>query len=100
MRKDKTLGLDKKKITAVGISLTILGFSILVLILSLRNLWGFLLYGFPKEKHCVHYLLCLIVVIVILSVKDPNNASLTNNLDGVGSFLFEHKKESYPAIPF
>ena len=47
-------------------------FTILVLILSLRKLWGFLLYDFPEEKHCVHYLLCLIVVLVILSVKDPN----------------------------
>ena len=54
----------------------VLGFSILVLILSLRKLRGFLLYGFPEEKHCVPCLLCLIVVLVILSVKDPNNASL------------------------
>ena len=76
LRKEKTLGLDKKKITVVRISLTVLGFSTLVLILSLRKLQGFLLYGFPKEKHCVHCLLCLITVLVILSVKDPNNASL------------------------
>ena len=65
------MGIDKKKTIAVRRSLTIL-----VLILSLRNLWGFLLCGFPEEKHCVHCLLCLIVVLVILSVKDPNNASL------------------------
>ena len=70
------MGLDKKKITTVGISLTILGFSILVLILSLRKLWGFLFYGFPEEKHYVLCLLCFIVVLVILSVKDPNNTSL------------------------
>ena len=63
------MGLDKKKITAFEISLTLLGFSILVLILSLRKLRGFLLYGFPEEKHCVHCLLCLIHVLVILSVK-------------------------------
>ena len=66
------MGLDKKKITTVGISLTVLGFSILVLILCLRKLWGFLLYGFPKEKHSFHCLLCLIVVLDILLVKDPN----------------------------
>ena len=72
MRKEKTLGLDKKKIIAVGISLIVLGFSILVLILSLRKLRGFLLYGFPKEKHCVHCLLCLNAVLVILSIKYPN----------------------------
>ena len=65
------MGLDKKKVTAIGRSLTVL-----VLILSLRKLRGFLLYGFPDQKHYVHYLFCLIVVLVILSVKDPNNASL------------------------
>ena len=32
----------------------------------------FSIYGFPEEKHSVHCLLCLIVVPVILSVKDPN----------------------------
>ena len=26
----------------------------------------------PEEKHYVHCFLCLIVVLVILSVKDPN----------------------------
>ena len=31
----------------------------------------FLLYGFLEEKLHVHCLLCLIVVLVILSVKDP-----------------------------
>ena len=45
---------------------------LLVLILSLRKLWGFLLYGFLEENICVYFLLCLIVVLVILSVKDPN----------------------------
>ena len=48
---------------------------LLVLILSLRNLWGFLLYGFPEENSlCLLSLvlcLCFIVVHVILSVKDP-----------------------------
>ena len=44
---------------------------LLVLILSLRKLWGFLLYGFPEENY-----LCLLSVVfsfvhVILSVKDP-----------------------------
>ena len=71
MRKEKTPGLDKKNITTVGISLTIFGFSILVLILSLRKLRGFLLYGFPEEKHCVDCLLCSIVMLIILLVKDP-----------------------------
>ena len=33
---------------------------------------GFSPYGFPEEKNCVHFLLCLIAVLVLLSVKDPN----------------------------
>ena len=71
------MGLDKKKSIAIGRSLSVLGLLLfLVLILSLRKLQGFLLYGIPEEKHCVHYLLCLITVLVILSIKDPNNASL------------------------
>ena len=41
----------------------------LVLILSMRNLQGFLLYGFHKENICVYCLLRLIVVHVILSDK-------------------------------
>ena len=44
---------------------------ILVLIPSLRKLQGFIFYGFPEENICVYCLLCLIVVIFILSVKDP-----------------------------
>ena len=47
----------------------------LVLILSLRKLRGFLLYGFPEENYlCLLSLvlcLCFIAVHVILSVKDP-----------------------------
>ena len=43
----------------------------LELILSLRKLRGFLLYGFPKENLCVYCLLCLIDVLVVLLVKDP-----------------------------
>ena len=47
----------------------------LVLILSLRKLQGFLLYGFPEENFlCLLSLvlcLCFIFVHVILSVKDP-----------------------------
>ena len=65
---------QKKKTTAVGSASYCFGdFTILVLILSLRKLWGFLLYGFPEEKSlCLLSLvmcLCYIVVLVILSVK-------------------------------
>ena len=60
---------QKKKTTAIfGRSLTVL-----VLILSLRKLRGFLLYGFSEENSlCLLSLvmcLCFIVVLVILSVK-------------------------------
>ena len=51
--------------------LTVFGVLLLVLILSQRKLQSFLLYGFLEEKLCVHFLICLIVVLVILSVKDP-----------------------------
>ena len=46
-------------------------FTILVLILYLRKLWGFLLYGFPEENSLCLLSLVLISVHVILSVKDP-----------------------------
>ena len=44
---------------------------LLVLILSLRKLHGFLLYGFPEENCLCLLYLVFIVVHVILSVKDP-----------------------------
>ena len=66
------MGLDKKKVTTVGRASYCFLVLPFVLILSLRKLWGFLLYGFSKEKHCVHCLLCLIVLLIVLSVKDPN----------------------------
>ena len=44
---------------------------LLVLILSLRKLRGFLLYGFPEENSLCLLSLVFIVVHVILLVKDP-----------------------------
>ena len=44
---------------------------LLVLILSLRKFWGFLLYGFPEENSLCLLSLVFIAVHVILSVKDP-----------------------------
>ena len=53
----------------------------LVLILSLRKLRGFLLYGFPEENSlCLLSLVlcfCFTTVHVILSVKDPKIIMLT-----------------------
>ena len=42
-----------------------------MLILSLRKLWDFLLYGFPEENYLCLLSLVFIVVHVILLVKDP-----------------------------
>ena len=70
--REEVAGTRKRETTTVGrSSYCFLGFFILVLILSLRKLYGFILYGFPEEKLFVHCLLCLIVVLVILLVKDP-----------------------------
>ena len=44
---------------------------LLVLILSLRKLWGFLLYGFPEKNSLCLLSLVFIAVHVIISVKDP-----------------------------
>ena len=49
------MGLEKKK-----------NFIVLVLILSLRKLRGFLIYGFPEEKSLCLLSLLIIVVHVIL----------------------------------
>ena len=65
-----TLGLDKKKTTTVGSASYCFGaFTVLVLILSLRKLRGFILYGFPEENYLCLLSLVFIVVHVILSDK-------------------------------
>ena len=69
--REEVVGTRERENTVVGRSSYYFGVFLLVLILSLRKLRGFLLYGFPKENICVYCLLCLIAVIFILSVKDP-----------------------------
>ena len=71
MRENHLLGQEREILLLSGDHLTVFEVLLLVLILSLRKLWGFLLYGFPEEKLCVHCLLCFIVVLVILPVKYP-----------------------------
>ena len=66
------LGQERERLLLSRDHVTVFRVFLLVLILSLRKLRDFLLYGFPEEKHCVHGLLCLIDVLVVLSVKDPN----------------------------
>ena len=66
MREEKLSHCERERETAVvGRS----SFTILVLILSLRKLRGFLLYGFPEENSLCLLSLVIIVVHVILSDK-------------------------------
>ena len=64
---------ERERLLLLGDHLNILGYYLLVLILSLRKLRGFLLYGFPEENSlCLLspvLCLCFIVVLVILLVK-------------------------------
>ena len=70
MRKEKPLGLDKKKVTAVGRSLTVLGLFYFGVDSISKEVAGFSPFMVsPRIKHYVHCLLCLIVVLVILLVK-------------------------------
>ena len=61
-----------------GDHIYVLGFSILVLILSLRKLWGFLLYGFLEEISLCLLILVIFVVHVILSDKILDNIVLND----------------------
>ena len=69
--REKKLG-SKRETTAVRRSSLCFWVVLLVPILSLRKLWGFLLYGFPKENSLCLLSLVFIAVHVILLVKDPN----------------------------
>ena len=62
---------DKRETTAVRRSSLSFGVLLLVLIISLRKLQGFLLYGFLKENSLCLLSLVFIAAHVILSVKDP-----------------------------
>ena len=68
---ERKVARTRERLLLLGDHLTILAFYLLVLILSLRKLWGFILYGFPK-KIFVSIVSCFLIdVLVILSVKDP-----------------------------
>ena len=67
MRKEKTLGLDKKKITIVGRSLTVFGFYYFGVDSISEEVVRFSPFMVSSRKN---------TVFIILSVKDPNNASL------------------------
>ena len=66
---------ERERLLLLGDHLTVLGFYLLVLILSLRKLWVIILYGFLEENsvYLLSLVLCLrfIAMHVILSVKDP-----------------------------
>ena len=61
----------KERLLLSGDHIIVFRVLLLVLILSMRKLRGFLLYGFLEEKIWFHCLLCFIAVIVILLVKYP-----------------------------
>ena len=75
MRAENLSQCERERLLLSGDNLTIFLVLPLVLILSLRKLRGFFLYGFLEENSlCLLSLvlcLCFIVVHVILSVKDP-----------------------------
>ena len=62
---------SERETTVVGRSSLCFWVLLLVPILSLRNLQGFLLYGFPEENSLCLLSLVFIVVHVILLVKYP-----------------------------
>ena len=68
----KTLGLDKKKITAVGSASYCFGVLHLVLILSLRKLRGFLHLWFPRSKTLCSLSLVFDCCTCYSLSKDPN----------------------------
>ena len=66
----KYLSVCEREAAAVGRSSLCFQVLLLVLILSLRKLQGFLLYGFLEENSLCLLSLVFIAVHVILSVKD------------------------------
>ena len=68
--REKTLG-SMIEINAIERSSLCFRVLLLVLIISLRKLWGFLLYGFLEENYLCLSSLVFIAVNVILLVKDP-----------------------------
>ena len=66
-REEKLSQCERERLLLSGDHLTVFQFYLLVLILSLRKLRGFLLYGFPEENSLCLLCLVFIVVHVILS---------------------------------
>ena len=80
MREEKLSQGRERERTTIGDHLFCLWVLLLplVLILSLRKLWGFLLYGFPRENSLCLLSLVFIVVHVILSDKILKSYCLNN----------------------
>ena len=66
----------RERLLLSGDHLCVFRVLLLVLILSLRKLQGFLLYGFPEENSLCLLSLVFVVVHVILSFKDPKTIML------------------------
>ena len=69
MSEREEAGIRERETTAVKRSSLCFRVLLLVLILSLRKLQGFLLYGFPEENSLCLLSLLFIAMHVILSVK-------------------------------
>ena len=64
-------GMSEREFVVVERSFLCFWVLLLVLILTLRKLRGFILYGFPEENYLCLLSLVFIAVHVILPVKDP-----------------------------
>ena len=71
MRKRKTLGKGRKRLLLLGEHLIVFGFHFGDDSIS-KEVARLLLFMVSPRKNTVHCLLCLIVVLVFLSVKDPD----------------------------
>ena len=69
MREEKLSQCVRERLLLSGDHLTVFQFYHFVLILSLRKLRGFLLYGFPEENSLCLLSLVIMVVHFILSYK-------------------------------
>ena len=68
MRGEALLVCERETAAVGRLSYYFGAFTVLVLILSLKKLRGFLLYGFPEEKLCVHCLLFFINIISLVRI--------------------------------
>ena len=67
MRKEKTLGLDKKKITVVGSSLTVLGFNYFGVDSISEEVAGFSPFMVSPRKNTVFIVSCVLLLYLLFA---------------------------------